>query len=129
MARLQSDIRGPGDLPGKTIAATPGTIASEYLTQHGLPFTPMANPEEGVRMLTRGDVQAVVLSAAILQYMVAKSADRKLQVVGPIFRPYKIGMAVKNGSPLRKRINEVLLTIYADGTYEDIYAKWFSQSK
>jgi len=50
-----------------------------------------------------------------------------LQVVGPIFRPRKYGIAVGKGSPLRKRINEALLAIYEDGTYEDIYAKWLSR--
>jgi ABC-type amino acid transport substrate-binding protein len=50
-----------------------------------------------------------------------------LEVVGPTFRPYKIAMAVREGSPLRKRINEALLAIYEDGTYEDIYARWFSR--
>jgi polar amino acid transport system substrate-binding protein len=129
VARLQSEIRGPGDLPGKTIAATPGTIAGDYLKRLGLPFTVMANPDEGIRMLKQGEVQAVVLSAAVLQYLAAQPANRALQVVGPIFRPYKIAIAVRNGSSLRKPINEALLAIYQDGTYEDIYAKWFAQSR
>jgi polar amino acid transport system substrate-binding protein len=129
VARLQSEIRGPGDLPGKRIAATPGTIAGDYLTQLGLPFTAMANPDDGLRMLRQGEVQAVVLSAAVLQYLAAQPANRALQVVGPIFRPYKIAIAVANGSPLRKRINEALLAIYQDGTYEDIYARWFAPGK
>jgi len=126
VARLQSEIRGPGDLPGKTIATVPGTIAADYLALHRLPFANAVNLDEAIRMLTQGEVQAVVLSAAVLQYLVAKRADRMLQVVGPIFRPYKIAMAVREGSPLRKRINQALLAIYADGTYEDIYAKWFA---
>jgi polar amino acid transport system substrate-binding protein len=129
VARLQSDIRGPGDLPGKTIAATPGTIAGDYLTRLGLPFIAMANPDEGIRMLTQGEVQAVVLSAAVLQYLAAQPANRMLQVVGPIFRPYKIAFAVRNGSPLRKPINQALLAIYQDGTYEDMYARWFAPSR
>jgi polar amino acid transport system substrate-binding protein len=129
VARLQSEIRGPADLPGKTIAATPGTIAGDYLTQSGLPFTAMANPDDGMRLLRHGEVQAVVLSAAVLQYLAAQPANRMLQVVGPIFRPYKIAMAVRDGSPLRKRINEALLAMYQDGTYEVIHAKWFAQGK
>jgi len=129
VARLQSEIRGPGDLPGKTIAATPGTIAGDYLSGLGLPFTHMANPDDGIRMLRRGEVQAVVLSAAVLQYLAAQPANRGLQVVGPIFRPYKIAFAVRNGSPLRKPVNEALLAIYEDGTYENMYARWFAQSK
>ena len=52
-----------------------------------------------------------------------------LQVVGPIFRPEKYGIAVSAGSPLRKQINEALLAMYANGSYEDIYRKWFSQGK
>jgi len=127
VARFQSEIRGPADLPGKTIAATPGTIAGDYLTGLGLPFTRMANPDEGIRMLTQGEVQAVVLNSAALQYLAAKRGKGVLQVVGPIFRPYKIGFVVREGSPLRKQINEALLATYADGTYEDIYAKWFSR--
>ena len=39
VARLQSTIRGPDDLPGKTIASVPGTVAADYLTERGLPFT------------------------------------------------------------------------------------------
>jgi polar amino acid transport system substrate-binding protein len=127
VARFQSEVRGPADLPGKKIAATPGTIAGDYLTALGLPFTRMADPDEGIRMLTRGEVQAVVLNSAALQYLAAMRGKGVLQVVGPIFRPYKIGFAVREGSPLRKRINEALLTMYADGTYEDIFAKWFSR--
>jgi ABC-type amino acid transport substrate-binding protein len=129
VARLQSEIRGPGDLPGKRIAATPGTIAGDYLERLGLPFTPMASPEDGVRMLTAGEVQAVVVNAAVAQYLVARLGDHGLQAVGTLFRMEKIGFAVKEGSPLRKRIDEALLAIYADGTYEDIYAKWFSHRK
>ena len=127
VARFQSEISGPADLPGKTIAAAPGTIASDYLTGLGLPFTRITNLDDGIRMLTGGEVQAIVLNSAALQYLAAKRGKGMLQVVGPIFKPYKIGFVVREGSPLRKQINEALLAMYADGTYEDIYAKWFSR--
>jgi ABC-type amino acid transport substrate-binding protein len=127
VARLQSDIRGPGDLAGKKIASVPGTIAADYLTRLGLPYAGITNADEGIRMITQGEVQAIVFDAPTLQYYAAKRGGGVLQVVGPIFRPEKIAIAVREGSPLRKRINEALLEIYADGTYEDIYAKWFSR--
>ena len=128
VARFQSEIRGPADLPGKTIAASaPGTISGDYLTGLGLPFTRITTPDEGIRMLTQGEVQAVVLNSAALQYLAAKRGKGVLQVIGPIFRNYKIGFVVREGSPLRKQINEALLAMYADGTYEEIYAKWFSR--
>jgi polar amino acid transport system substrate-binding protein len=54
---------------------------------------------------------------------------RELEVVGPLFRPVKYGIALAQGSPLRKRIDEALLSMYADGTYEEIYRKWLAQTK
>lgn len=129
VARLQSNIRGPNDLPGKSIGTVPGTIAADYLTQRGLPFVNVNTADDGVRMLMQGDVQAIVYDAPTLQYWAAKRGNGVLAVVGPIFRPAKYGIAVANGSALRKSINEALLAMYEDGTYEQIYGKWFSADK
>lgn len=129
VARLQSNIRGPDDLPGKTIGTVPGTTAAEYLTQRGISFVDLTNANDGFRMLMQGDVQAIVYDAPTLQYWAARRGSGALAVVGPIFRPEKYGIAIANGSPLRKSINETLLAMYDDGTYEQIYGKWFSQAK
>jgi ABC-type amino acid transport substrate-binding protein len=129
VARLQSTIRGPEDLPGKTIASVPGTVAGDYLQERGLPFTNVSYGPDGIRMLTRGEVQAVVFDAATLQYWAARQGKGVVQVVGPIFRPQKYAIAVAVGSPLRKQINRALLEIYADGTYERIYSAWFAPAQ
>jgi ABC-type amino acid transport substrate-binding protein len=127
--QLQTNIHGPGDLPGKTIGTAAGTIAADYLTQRGLPFVDVKTADDGIRMLTNGDVQAIVYDAPTLQYWAAKRGNGMLLVVGPLFRPEKYGIALPQGSPLRKPINEALLSMYADGTYERIYANWFLQGK
>jgi len=51
-----------------------------------------------------------------------------LRVVGPIFAAQKYGIAVPDGSPLRKRINKALLEMYEDGRYRALYNKWFSRA-
>ncbi|WP_233837276.1 transporter substrate-binding domain-containing protein [Paraburkholderia sp. ZP32-5] len=127
VARLESNIRGPDDLPGKAIGSVPGTVAAEYLAQRGLSFASVTGADEGIRMLIQGDVQAIVFDAPTLQYWAARRGNGALAVVGPIFRPEKYGIAVANGSALRKPINEALLSMYEDGTYEQIYGKWFSR--
>ena len=123
--RLQSTIQGPADLPGKTIATESGSIAAEYLTRFGLPYVEVSTGGEGLDKLTRGQVQAIVYDAPTLQYWAAKRGHGVVQVVGPIFRPEKYGIAVAEDSRLRKRINEALIGLYEDGTYEQIRAKWF----
>lgn len=129
VARLQSSIRGPDDLPGKSIATVPGTIAADYLTQRGLKFISVTNADDGFRILAQGDVQAIVYDAPTLQYWAARLGNGELAVVGPIFRPEKYGIALPAGSALRKSINEALLAMYEDGTYEQIYRKWFARQQ
>jgi ABC-type amino acid transport substrate-binding protein len=129
VARLQSEIRGPSDLPGKRIATVPGTVAADYLTQLGLPFAEVTSADQGYTMLMQGQVEAIVYDAPTLQYWAAKRGNGALQVVGPIFRPEKYGIAVSRGNPLRKQINEALLTLFENGRYEEIYTKWFAQAR
>ncbi|GGP24888.1 transporter substrate-binding domain-containing protein [Silvimonas amylolytica] len=129
VARLASSIRGPNDLPGKSIATVPGSIAAEYLTRRDMKFTPVLTAKAARDLLMRGDVQAIVYDAPTLQYWAAQQGNDMFTVVGPIFRPEKYGIAIANGNAIRKSINETLLAMYVDGTYEQIYGKWFSSSK
>ena len=125
--RLRSSIRGPEDLPRVSIASVPGTVAADYLQERGLPFVPVQTNRDGVRLLLAGQVQAVVSNAPTLHYWAAQEGHHALEIVGPVFRPEKFGIAVAEGSPLRKRINQALLEMYRDGTYERIHASWFSR--
>jgi ABC-type amino acid transport substrate-binding protein len=68
----------------------------------------------------------MVFDAPTLQYLAAKRGNGVLRVVGPIFAPQKYGIAVADGSPLRKQINKALLEMVEDGRYRALYNKWFS---
>jgi ABC-type amino acid transport substrate-binding protein len=124
--QLTSAIGGPGDLPGKSIATVSNSTAAQYLADHGLAFTPVERIEDAYDLLQAGDVQAVVYDSPVLLYYASKEGKGRAQVVGPIFKPEKYGIALPPGSPLRKPINEALLGLYQDGTYEEIHQKWFS---
>ena len=125
--RLNSKIRGPADLAGKRIATVRGTVAADYLTEQGLQYVSVASAEEGSELVVKGDVQALVFDAPTVQYLAAKRHNGLLAVVGPIFDAQKYGIAVADGSPLRKRINRALLEMYEDGRYRALYNKWFSR--
>jgi ABC-type amino acid transport substrate-binding protein len=127
--RLNSKIRGPSDLAGKTIATVRGTVAADYLTEQGLLYVGVPSAEEGCDLVLRGEVQALVFDAPTVQYLAARRGNGVLRVVGPIFAAQKYGIAVADGSPLRKRINSALLEIYEDGRYMALYNKWFSRAQ
>lgn len=123
--QLTTTVNGPGDLPGRQVAAVAGSTAAQYLTEQGISFEGVTRIDDAYALLQNGEVQAVVYDAPVLQYYAAKKARGQLQVVGPIFKPEKYGIALPPGSPWRKQINETLLAIYQDGTYESLYNEWF----
>ncbi len=123
--QLTSNISGPGDLPGKSIATVGTSTAAAFLSEHGLPFVPVERIEDAYALLDQGQVQAVVYDSPVLLYYAATKGKGRAEVVGAIFKPEKYGIALPPGSSLRKPINETLLGLYQDGTYEAIRAKWF----
>jgi ABC-type amino acid transport substrate-binding protein len=95
------------------------------LRAQGVPFAEVAAIGEAYDMLARGSVQAVVYDAPVLRYYAAHAGKGQVQVVGPIFKPEKYGIALPPGSALRKPINEALLELMQDGAYAEIHDKWF----
>ena len=126
VARLRSSIRGPEDLRGKRVATVKGTVAEEYLRSEGIRAVAATSAEEAVDRLTHGEADAVVFNSPTLRYWAKKLPSDDVQVVGPLFRPEMYGIAVPQGSPLRERIDEVLLAMYDDGSYDAIHSRWFA---
>ena len=76
-------------------------------------------------MLELGQADALVYDAPVLLYYAANQGKGKVQVVGPIFNEETYGIALPTGSAYRKPINEALLRLKQDGTYDQLYTKWF----
>ncbi len=123
--QLSGLIRGPAELPGARIATVQSSTAAHYLRAEQLSFRGVATIGEAYDLLIEDRVQAIVYDAPVLRYYAATRGKGIVQVVGPIFKPEVYGIAVPTGSPLRKPINEALLRLREDGTYDAIYDKWF----
>jgi polar amino acid transport system substrate-binding protein len=124
--QLQSNIKGPSDLPGKKIATIAGSTSANYLQQQRLEAKEFKQTEEAYDALNNSEVDAVVYDAPILLYYAAHDGKGKVQVVGNVFKKEGYAIALPNGSPYRKAISTALLSLQEKGTYQDIYDKWFS---
>jgi polar amino acid transport system substrate-binding protein len=124
--RLQHNIKGIQDLAGKRVATISGSTSANYLKQQKIAAQEFKQVDELYTALNNTDVDAVVFDAPILLYYAAHDGKGKVQVVGSIFRKESYAIAMPNGSPYRKPINNALLSLQEKGTYQDIYDKWFS---
>jgi polar amino acid transport system substrate-binding protein len=112
--QLRGSIQGPDDLPGRRV-----------LRHHHAAVREVVRLEDAYHALLREDVDAVVFDAPVLLYYAAHEGKGKVQIVGPVFRKENYGMVCRNQSPWRKRLDTALLTLRENGTYEQLYDKWF----
>jgi polar amino acid transport system substrate-binding protein len=127
--QLSGTINGPGDLSGKKVATLSSTVAADYLAQQGIYFVGVDTMEQAASLLDQGQVDAVVFDSPVVQYYATHHGNGKFKVVGPVFKTVFYGIAVPTGSSMRKQINEGLLSLVEDGTYDQIYQKWFGSVK
>jgi polar amino acid transport system substrate-binding protein len=123
--QLQSNIKGPQDLAGKRVGTIAGTTSVNYLKQQKIEATEFKQTDEAYAALNDSNIDAVVFDAPILLYYAAHDGKGKVQVVGNVFRKESYAIALPNGSPYRKAINNAILSLQEKGTYQEIYDKWF----
>lgn len=122
--QLTSDINGPQDLPGKTVATVQGSTAEKYLREHGAKVTTFEAIDGAFDAMDRGQVVAVVYDQPILAYHLKVAGGSGQTVVG-LFERQNYGIALQENSPLRKPINTVLLKLAEDGVIDELRTKWF----
>lgn len=130
---LSGDIKGPNDLPGKSVATIGGSTSETWLGKLGatgggkvqvqiFPDIPAC-----LDALKNGKVQAVVFDAPILKYYVNKLGPDEFALVGSLFERSNYGFGLQQDSLLRERINQVLLNLNENGVTDDLKKKWFGE--
>ena len=123
--QIRGSIEGPGDLPGKQVAALAGSTAADYLGQQNAQVQEFATPDEVYKALLDKKVEAVVMPAPLLLYYAAHEGKGQVKTVGPEFNTAPAAIMVQLDSPLRRKINLALIALRENGTYQRIYDKWF----
>jgi polar amino acid transport system substrate-binding protein len=118
-------ITGPGDLPGNKVATVAGTSSERYLQDMGIPATGLKTIEDCYRALRDGSYDAVVFDSPVLRYYASGDGAGAVELAGPVFRAEDYGFAFRQNSDLRQKVDQTLLEIRQDGTYELIKRKWF----
>jgi polar amino acid transport system substrate-binding protein len=125
LQQLRGDINGPDDLPGKRVASVRGSTSAEYLRQHHIAAVEFSRVEEAFDALQHDQADAIVYDAPVLLFYASHEGHGRVQPVGSIFRRESYGIVFPTNSRYRKPVNEALLHIKEDGTYDRLYKEWF----
>ncbi len=122
---IQSSVQSVNDLYRKRVGTTEGSTASAFLDARDIRHRGFSSYTKLLEAFEAGDIDAVVFDAPILAFYVKNDGAGIGELVGPMFLRENYGFALPSNSELREPINRILLRFREDGTYDDLYAKWF----
>jgi len=123
-----SDITGLDDARGKKILVQKRDITWDYLIENNITdnIIEVENKEDALLLLSSGQYDAALLSRVNAYYLMNKHGIDNVKEVGSEIFKGNLCFAVPDGdSDLLIQINEGLAIIKENGTYDEIYDKWF----
>lgn len=128
VAADNTTITGPDSLvAGITVGVQGGTTGDIWLTENT--DVTVARFDENplaVQALANGDVDAVVADLPTLADTLKQNPELNLMVVGEPFTEELYGIAIQKEKPeIKEQINAALASLREDGTYDEIFNKYF----
>jgi ABC-type amino acid transport substrate-binding protein len=124
VSSLESSISGPGDLPKAKVGTVEPSQGALYLKRRSIAYRGYANPAAAIDALAKGEVEAIVYEAPILQYQIKNRPDGGMLVLDGTFDNHGYALALKQGSPLREAVNLALLQFTASEDWTAVLGKY-----
>jgi arginine/lysine/histidine/glutamine transport system substrate-binding/permease protein len=122
-----SDITSYNALAGKRIAVQIGTVGADQANKaNAADVRTFDNTPLALQELANGNVDAVIGDAPVILYAIKSGSASGIKVAGELLTEEYYGIAAPKNSPNLEAINAGLATLLENGTYREIYQKWFS---
>jgi arginine/lysine/histidine/glutamine transport system substrate-binding and permease protein len=121
------DIQSLEDLKGKRIAVQLGTTGADKA--NAVPDAQVSTFDSAplaLQELSNKKVDAVINDSPVTLDAIATGNIPNINVVGELLTEEKYGIALPKDSPNLEALNAALAEIKADGTYAELYKKWFA---
>jgi len=116
------------DLDGKSVGTKTGSTSHDYLRnklEADADLEPYPGSSDMYQALLGGAVDAVFYDAPNVGYFAKTKGGDRVKTVGPLYEGQQYGLALVEGSEWVDDVNEALASMKEDGTYDEIYKKWF----
>ncbi|WNL42301.1 transporter substrate-binding domain-containing protein [Halomonas sp. PAMB 3264] len=125
------DVEEIDDLEGLSIATKIGSTSYNFLQQElgeDADITPYPGTADMYMALLGRNVDAVLYDAPNVAYFSQTRGEGRTKVVGPLYEGQQYGIVFHKGSEWLEPSNEALAAMREDGTYDEIYEKWFGEA-
>lgn len=121
------DITDVKSLAGKVVSTKLGTTSEDFVKAEANAKDVKLFPNNDAMFmeLMAGGADAVVFDSPVIADFMRKAGKGQVKVVGPLYKGQSYGIGFPKGSELVAKVNAALAKFKADGTYRDLYVKWF----
>ncbi|MFN6465193.1 MAG: basic amino acid ABC transporter substrate-binding protein [Nostoc sp. DedVER02] len=120
------NIQDFNSLKGKKIAVQIGSTGADFAkTIPNAKISTFNSGPEFFQDLLNGNVDAVVSDAFATLYAIKNGNLKGIKVVADLLTEEYYGIATPKNSPHLDAINKAIGTLLSNGTYKQIYQKWF----
>ncbi|BAZ33211.1 extracellular solute-binding protein [Cylindrospermum sp. NIES-4074] len=121
------DIQDLNSLQGKKIAVQIGSTGADFAkTIPNVKITTFNSGSEFFQDLINGNVDAVISDAFATLYAIKNGNLQGLKVIENLLTQEYYGIATPHDSPHLEAINQGIAALLSNGTYKQIYQKWFN---
>ncbi|ELJ2533178.1 transporter substrate-binding domain-containing protein, partial [Salmonella enterica subsp. enterica serovar Infantis] len=123
-----NDIKSVKDLDGKVVAVKSGTGSVDYAKANikTKDLRQFPNIDNAYMELGTNRADAVLHDTPNILYFIKTAGNGQFKAVGESLEAQQYGVAFPKGSDeLREKVNGALKTLRENGTYNEIYKKWF----
>lgn len=121
-----AEVSSLDDLEDKKIAVQIGTTGADQAAEiPGAEISTFDSAPLALQELANGNVDAVINDAPVTLDAIESGNISGLKVVGELITTEFYGIALPKGSENLEVVNDALMTMMEDGTYAEIYQKWF----
>ncbi|ACS80345.1 glutamine ABC transporter substrate-binding protein GlnH [Maridesulfovibrio salexigens] len=122
----ENSVNGIEDLKGKIIATKLSTSSADFAKTAGAKEVKLYPNNDAMFMeLMTGGADAVIFDSPVIADFMRKAGKGQVKVVGPLYNGQQYGIAFPKGSSLVAKVNAALKDLREDGTYRELYVKWF----
>jgi len=127
--QLQGTIHSFSDLKSVRVGAVAASANLPYLNIHKVAYSTYASVRDGLDAVKTGRIDAFVHNRPILAWLANNEFGSSLEVLETVFDKHNYAIALPNGSPLRAKINLVLVPATRSMWWEGLNQKCLGKSE
>jgi polar amino acid transport system substrate-binding protein len=131
LVKKGSGIKTFDDLEGETLGVQSGTTGKMYAEENAAPAGVELKDYEDLALeltaVKNGQIPAAINDIPVLLDYAKQNPDVEVTATFETGEQYGFGMKKGTSEELQRTVNEVIQKAKRDGTYDELYEKWFGQ--